>query len=477
MSEKILFLQPPKMVRGDLNTGPVLFPIALINIASYLKHHYKDIEIKIDQFSNIAVIDEPLKKLGILIDHLEKLLTENNNYSMIGISCYSTLAYIPSILVGFITRALKPETKIVVGGIHPTAMPKDFYDVTNIELRTLKGENIRFPEKIFEYVEELEKRRYHVFDYVIRGEGEHALYELMKKGKRPENTTTLNSTPLTEEEMNAIEYLWGLAEPLKDKGKTSYPVIVSRGCPQGCKFCGNLPKKWRVLSPKKAIKILREIVKEYLPDRIDFSDAFFGCKKEWKNKFLELLEKERTQNEFYCETRVDYTSDKDLERYLKLNFAQVDFGIDGVSKRMAKIMGKTRDPENYIKRAEETVKKAEEIGLPIGCALILGFPGENEATLQETLKFISLNQKPSITSYYINQYTHYPTTMIFGKEKYYERRYGTIFHMPPEPWKILTTKTVAIMGHISPSKELTYKKLVKTVLKLKIYEASNRADR
>ena len=236
-----------------------------------------------------------------------------------------------------------------------------------------------------------------------------------------------------------------------------------------------MPKKWRALSPKKAIKTLQEIAKKYAPNRIDFSDAFFGCKKDWKNKFLELLEKEKTHTEFYCETRVDYTSDKDLEKYQKLNFTQVDFGIDGVSKRMAEIMGKTKDPENYIKRAEEISKKAEEIALPIGCAVILGFPGENEVSLQEALKFISLNHKLSITKYYINQYTHYPTTGIFGKEKYYERKYGTIFHMPPEPWKILTTKSVAIMGHISPSKELTYKKLTKTVLKLKIYEATSRA--
>src|SRR5262245_21047539 len=96
----------------------------------------------------------------------EPLANALENVGLVGISCWTSLHYLGAVAVARKIRGLYPDLPIVVGGHHPTAMPSDFVD------------------------------RECLFDFVVCGDGEHALRSLCEeRPKRPPRAEVVRAAP------------------------------------------------------------------------------------------------------------------------------------------------------------------------------------------------------------------------------------------------------------------------------------------
>lgn len=115
-----------------------------------------------------------------------------------------------------------------------------------------------------------------------------------------------------------------------------------------------------------------------------FDDDSFLANKEHARRLLRLLKKEKLGFTFTCNTRVDHVDADILKELKQAGCYQVTFGIESGSQQILDAMHKRITPEQ-VERAVHLIKRA---GLRTYGFVMLGFPGETEATLKETYDLI-----------------------------------------------------------------------------------------
>src|SRR4030042_2720577 len=194
----------------DFHSGPLY-------LGSYLKARVGE-EILI-QFLDLKVETEKNHKLPLprpgqwnhFLSTLDSLVGKKIPQSVrkvvFAISCLTSNQYAGTILTGIALRQMVPDATIIVGGYHPSISVPDFLPYG------------------------------HIFDYLVTGEGEQALANILSQNPRQfqENTSSprvicgnpvenLNDLPLLNLQLFA-EYL------------REYPTLginLSRGCPFTC---------------------------------------------------------------------------------------------------------------------------------------------------------------------------------------------------------------------------------------------------
>ena len=163
-----------------------------------------------------------------------------------------------------------------------------------------------------------------------------------------------------------------------------------RGCPYRCAFC-NYPylfadKKFRT---KSAGKIAQDWL-EYKADHpqleyITCLDSLFTLPKPRLLELCQTLIDHRSPIKWICYARADDLADEDVvEMMVKAGAIQVQIGIETANVEILKNMNKRTDKETNG-RALDNCRK---YGLTSVVTLIVGFPGETEATVRETLEFL-----------------------------------------------------------------------------------------
>ena len=140
----------------------------------------------------------------------------------IGFQMYTATLKSVQIMAG-IAKDYNPNIKIVVGGTHPTLDPEGTARIDS-------------------------------FDYIVRGEGEYAMLEIVS-GKDPDQIDGIaykngDNLVVTNPERDFIKDLDSLPFPSRNSyysgnGKIDIgAVVTSRGCPSQCTFCAS-PKIWK----------------------------------------------------------------------------------------------------------------------------------------------------------------------------------------------------------------------------------------
>ncbi len=223
-------------------------------------------------------------------------------------------------------------------------------------------------------------------DYVIQGEGEIPLYNLVSsllKGEEPDispaQITDLNSIPVPD----YSDYFRQAKEITKGNPfQAKLPLEISRGCWWGkCAFC-NLNIQWkgyRVKSAKKVAAEIDELVKRYQLLSISFMDNLIPASSEALFNEIHSLGKDLRM---FSEIRAD-TPLKSLILMGKAGMKEVQVGIEALSSRLLKKMKKGTSAIQNI----EIMKNCEADGMPklVG-NMILQFPGSDEKDVEETMR-------------------------------------------------------------------------------------------
>src|SRR5579883_935860 len=209
------------------------------------------------------------------------------DFDLVGISCWSSLHYLASLEIARLCKELNPDCSIVVGGYHPSSLPADFtYEQSP-------------------------------FDWVVVGEGERALEQIIKgEILRTNKTQIVQGTPI---ELGAHPLCWDEYRYFKDADRVG--IWLTRGCPFACGYCLDRLTRWRGYDPAAAIEELKRL-KRQLPRvrQVNLLDPIFGVNQSWRREFLSRLREADLDLGYWGETRVDVLDEDDVRLLGELRF-------------------------------------------------------------------------------------------------------------------------------------------------------------
>lgn len=187
-------------------------------------------------------------------------------------------------------------------------------------------------------------------------------------------------------------------------------MITGRGCPFQCSFCyqpfGHKP---RYHSVDFIISAIEHLKKNYNIDFISFQDDEFMSNKRRVKKYCEKRNQYFPDLLWSCTGRADIIAkDESIVKLMKdSGCTLISCGFESGSQRILDSMHKRQK----IKEMEKTVKILRKYELPVPASFIIGMPGEDEESCQETVNFCLRNNIPLDSLMFA---TPYPGTEIFN---------------------------------------------------------------
>jgi anaerobic magnesium-protoporphyrin IX monomethyl ester cyclase len=263
---------------------------------------------------------------------------------------------------------------LVVGGPLPTFAPVDFLDV---------------------------------FDVVAIGEGEETLGELVKcvekgedfssvKGVAYKDRGKIRFTPAKDFVQNLDDLPFPSRELFDNEaykkyyskrfGYTITSMITSRGCPFSCDFCSRpvFGTSFRTRSPSNIVDEAESIVSLGY-DRVWFADDCFTLNRAHLIGVCDELTRRGIDVGWECLSRVD-TVDREVARKMRqAGCVRIFFGIESGNNDVLARMRK----QVTVEQARKAVYAAKDAGLQVGAFFIVGYPGESDGTVLDTVRFAS----------------------------------------------------------------------------------------
>lgn len=300
-----------------------------------------------------------------------------------------------------IAREVRPQAKLVLGGIHPTFM----YGQVFSEAPWI--------------------------DYIVRGEGEEIIVNLLRSieaGTDGKDRRSIQGLAFLE---NGQVVSTPAHPPIRDLDATLKPdwsllewekylyiplncrVAVpnfARGCPFTCRFCSQW-KFWRAYrsrDPKKFVDELEMLARDY-------NVGFFILADEEptinRKKFVHLCQElinRKLNVPWGINTRVtDILRDRNLLYYYrKAGLVHVSLGTEAASQLNLNQFRK----ETTIEQNKLAIKLLQEHGIVAEAQFIMGLEGETPETIEETYRY-SLDWNPDMANW--NMFTPWPFAELF----------------------------------------------------------------
>lgn len=250
------------------------------------------------------------------------------------------------------------------------------------------------------------------FDVIVRGEGEHTMLDIVdaydgrrgfesisgiayRRNHHAAKTDVVFTTPrVPEADLDSIAFPARELIPndqyiqscRKRFGIATTSIITTRGCPFSCEFCSNavFGISYRQRSPGNVIDEVEQVLALGY-DRVHFADDVFTLRKDRLLSITGEIRSRGLRFEWECLSRVDSLDLETARLMREAGCERVFFGIESASESMLKIMKKNIT----IKDAHTAVLIVHHAGIKVGAFFILGYPGDTDATILETLKFAS----------------------------------------------------------------------------------------
>ena len=268
-------------------------------------------------------------------------------------------------------------------------------------------------------------------DYLVRGEGEETMKEIMGRIDKNEcfhdvpnlSVAKKNETihnPLRNLRPNLDEYPFpdrSLYDDLNQLGDRKVRnVITSRGCPFHCTFCfedamrdmyKGKGKYVRIREIDRAIDECKRLLAETNAEIIYFADDVFGMKKQWLYDFLEVYKKE-VNVEFICLVRADIVASDEQYAYklAEAGCKSVFFGIESGNEHLRnKVLNKQLTDKQIL----DAAKLLHDAGITFRTYNIVGLPDE---TLEDAFSTVELNIKIKADYPWCSIFSPFPGTEL-----------------------------------------------------------------
>ena len=232
------------------------------------------------------------------------------------------------------------------------------------------------------------------YDTVVIGEGEEAIVEALK-GRTgvfaSSRIRQLDDLPMPARDLIPMDrYSYDL------EGHRSTYIMANRGCSWKCGFCSKPWDKDKV-TRRSVDSVIQEVL--YLRDTLGFSgvmffDDVFTMNIKWLEEFCSKIK--HTGMFWRCFLRSDTASLKKLQMMKEAGCIEVGVGVESGSNKILKVINKGETIEANTMAREI----CRQVGIRFKTFFIIGLPGENYQTVQETKQWI-INNQPDAYSLFI----------------------------------------------------------------------------
>jgi tRNA A37 methylthiotransferase MiaB len=292
--------------------------------------------------------------------HLVGFMTEADSYHHVLRVCHAI-------------KSLEPGVATLLGGPHASAVAEE----------TLQA----FP----------------AVDFVIRGEGEVALPQLVHafSGCRWGDIGNLTyrddgvvvSTPSLPLILDLDTLPWPDFGRIALEPDDGLFVEIGRGCPFKCNFCFTAPywsRKHRIKSPARIIRELAYLQQHYGRNDFNFTHDLFTTQRKWVLGFCRELIESGLEITWTCSSRTDTLDQEQIEWMARAGCRNIYFGVETGTAEMQASIDKNLD----LAEAERIIGSTVDAGIGVTVGFIAGLPGESDASLRGTLemgfKFLAL---------------------------------------------------------------------------------------
>ena len=245
-------------------------------------------------------------------------------------------------------RRIRPDARIIVGGIHASLLPETFVDVA---------------------------------DHVVYGEAEGIIVDLVE-GRFTEKM--VSGSPV--EDLDAMPLVnYSLLEHAESMD--IIPIMTSRGCPFDCNFCcvtRIFGKRFRMQSPERIVAEVRQALEFFGNRFVFFYDDNFTANPKRVERFCELVEEEGIEFSWSAQVRSDVARRPEMvEQMERAGCRQFYIGFESINDETLKAMHKSQTRAD-IERAIEVIRAR---GVQIHGMFILGEDHETPESIDATVDF------------------------------------------------------------------------------------------
>lgn len=184
----------------------------------------------------------------------------------------------------------------------------------------------------------------------------------------------------------------------------------TRGCPYKCVYCYHdfMGSGYRHRSPESLVKEMRILYDKYKVRYFHFIDDEFCLKKGFVFDFCKAVKAEFGGDVSWgCAGRVNLMTEDLVAAMRDAGCVLVAYGIESGSQRMLDAMKKGVT----VEQGKEAVRLTKKYFGWADCSFMVGTPGENKETMQETIDFCKdVDLAPEVIFFV----TAYPGTELYG---------------------------------------------------------------
>lgn len=234
-------------------------------------------------------------------------------------------------------------------------------------------------------------------DLGIQGEGEMAfpaLLRVMEEGADLSGVPGLHiagsEAPARRRFVRSLDLLplpdadlWTL--PLLTTQNMWMPVQTRRGCPMGCNYCSTLHIEGSIIR-KRSLKIVVDALVRLVEKgfrRFFFTDNVFNIPPTYARELCRMMAERDLDMAWRCIIYPGRLDEALVKEMAAAGCTEVSLGFESGSKRILKLMNKHFGPDE-IRRASDMLAAhgIHQMGF-----LLLGGPGENRESVEESLVF------------------------------------------------------------------------------------------
>lgn len=186
-------------------------------------------------------------------------------------------------------------------------------------------------------------------------------------------------------------------------GKRMATIFTSKGCINKCTFCHRWIRGYRILPLQKVMESINYLIEKHNVGFFCICDECFGEDREWLEDFVRMIKPLDILFQIGGARVSLVKKDPSIIRRLRdAGLTAIYFGMESGSDKILKAMAKNATSRENL----EAAKLCAEAGVSTVIQIVLGLPGENDQTVDETIEFVNkatenLKQVPEVSINYL----------------------------------------------------------------------------